>query len=157
EVVPCDNIPARNITGQEEGKLTLKILFAPPIRRTTSSIECDLLSVVMGGEPKATVSYKGPSAHVMFDKLPEKDKWNIEDRDVENVEVRKTPLNKKEIARKEEDIVTVYDNAYFVVHESILKVDLTAYVEKHEFYFDVVLDEHVSNDEVIHLLSRDWM
>ncbi|KAK4405559.1 Kinesin-like protein KIN-13A [Sesamum angolense] len=45
----------------------------------------------------------------------------------------KRPLNKKELARKEDDIVTV---------------DLTAYVEKHEFCFDAVLDEHVTNDEV---------
>jgi hypothetical protein len=29
------------------------------------------------------------------------------------------------------------------------KVDLTAYVEKHEFCFDAVLDEHVTNDEVL--------
>lgn len=29
-----------------------------------------------------------------------------------------------------------------------LQVDLTAYVEKHEFCFDAVLDEHVTNDEV---------
>lgn len=28
------------------------------------------------------------------------------------------------------------------------QVDLTAYVEKHEFCFDAVLDEHVTNDEV---------
>jgi hypothetical protein len=28
------------------------------------------------------------------------------------------------------------------------KVDLTAYTEKHEFCFDAVLDERVSNDEV---------
>jgi len=34
------------------------------------------------------------------------------------------------------------------VYEPKLKVDLTAYVEKHEFCFDAVLDEHVSNDEV---------
>lgn len=30
-----------------------------------------------------------------------------------------------------------------------MQVDLTAYVEKHEFCFDAVLDEDVSNDEVI--------
>ena len=34
------------------------------------------------------------------------------------------------------------------VHETKLKVDLTAYVEKHEFVFDAVLDDQVSNDEV---------
>ncbi|PKA62960.1 Diatom spindle kinesin 1 [Apostasia shenzhenica] len=64
------------------------------------------------------------------------------------VVVRKRPINKKEISRKEEDIVTVHENAYLTVHEPKLKVDLTAYVEKHEFCFDAVLDEHVSNDEV---------
>ncbi|KAJ6313640.1 hypothetical protein OIU77_015011 [Salix suchowensis] len=63
------------------------------------------------------------------------------------VVVRKRPLNKKELARKEDDVVTVYDNA-LTVHEPKLKVDLTAYVEKHEFCFDAVLDEHVTNDEV---------
>lgn len=31
------------------------------------------------------------------------------------------------------------------------KVDLTAYVEKHDFCFDSVLDEYVTNDEVSHL------
>ncbi|KAL5983757.1 Kinesin-like protein KIN-13A [Asimina triloba] len=64
------------------------------------------------------------------------------------VVVRKRPLNKKELSRKEDDIVTVYDNAYLTVHEPKLKVDLTAYVEKHEFCFDAVLNEHVTNDEV---------
>ncbi|KAJ7003117.1 hypothetical protein NC653_008376 [Populus alba x Populus x berolinensis] len=34
------------------------------------------------------------------------------------------------------------------VHETKLKVDLTEYVEKHEFVFDAVLNEEVSNDEV---------
>jgi kinesin family protein 2/24 len=32
-------------------------------------------------------------------------------------------------------------------------VDLTAYVEKHEFCFDAVLDERVTNDEVMSFLS----
>ncbi|KAL1062352.1 hypothetical protein V6Z11_D13G073900, partial [Gossypium hirsutum] len=63
------------------------------------------------------------------------------------VVVRKRPLNKKEISRKEDDIVTVDENA-LTVHEPKLKVDLTAYVEKHEFCFDDVLDELVTNDEV---------
>uniref|UniRef100_A0A7N1A0M0 Kinesin-like protein n=1 Tax=Kalanchoe fedtschenkoi TaxID=63787 RepID=A0A7N1A0M0_KALFE len=64
------------------------------------------------------------------------------------VVVRKRPLNRKELSRKEEDIVEVFDNAYVTVHEPKLKVDLTAYIEKHEFGFDEVLDENVTNDEV---------
>jgi kinesin family protein 2/24 len=35
---------------------------------------------------------------------------------------------------------------------TILQVDLTEYVEKHGFMFDAVLDEDVSNDEVINKL-----
>ncbi|CAH8276494.1 unnamed protein product [Arabidopsis lyrata] len=63
------------------------------------------------------------------------------------VVVRKRPLNKKETAKKEDDIVTVSNNS-LTVHETKLKVDLTAYMERHEFCFDAVLDEYVSNDEV---------
>ncbi|XP_058074390.1 kinesin-like protein KIN-13B isoform X1 [Magnolia sinica] len=65
------------------------------------------------------------------------------------VVVRKRPLNKKEILKKEEDVVTIEPNMNFLtVHETKLKVDLTEYVEKHEFVFDAVLGEEVSNDEV---------
>lgn len=63
------------------------------------------------------------------------------------VVVRKRPLNKKELSRKEDDVVTVCANG-LTVHEPKLKVDLTAYVEKHEFCFDAVLDQQVTNDEV---------
>lgn len=63
------------------------------------------------------------------------------------VVVRKRPLNKKEVSRKEDDVVSVSANS-LTVHEPKLKVDLTAYVEKHEFCFDAVLDQQVTNDEV---------
>ncbi|XVF86611.1 hypothetical protein PTKIN_Ptkin18bG0056200 [Pterospermum kingtungense] len=63
------------------------------------------------------------------------------------VVVRKRPLNKKELAKNEEDIIETHSNS-LVVHETKLKVDLTEYMEKHEFVFDAVLNEEVSNDEV---------
>ncbi|KAJ9688452.1 hypothetical protein PVL29_014226 [Vitis rotundifolia] len=65
------------------------------------------------------------------------------------VVVRKRPLNKREMSKKEEDIISIVPNSnYLTVHETKLKVDLTEYVEKHEFVFDAVLNEDVSNDEV---------
>ncbi|XP_068345304.1 kinesin-like protein KIN-13B [Pyrus communis] len=65
------------------------------------------------------------------------------------VVVRKRPLNKKEFVKKEEDIITIEPHSNsLTVHETKLKVDLTGYVEKHEFVFDAVLNEDVSNDEV---------
>ncbi|XP_022844935.1 kinesin-like protein KIN-13B isoform X2 [Olea europaea var. sylvestris] len=63
------------------------------------------------------------------------------------VVVRKRPLNKKELSKNEEDIIETESNC-LVVYETKLKVDLTEYVEKHEFVFDAVLNEEVSNDEV---------
>ncbi|KAK4783937.1 hypothetical protein SAY86_018305 [Trapa natans] len=64
------------------------------------------------------------------------------------VVVRKRPLNKKELAKNEEDIIDARSNS-LTVHETKLKVvDLTEYLEKHEFVFDAVLNEDVSNDEV---------
>ncbi|KDP37228.1 hypothetical protein JCGZ_06284 [Jatropha curcas] len=63
------------------------------------------------------------------------------------VVVRKRPMNKKELAKNEEDIIETLSNS-LTVHETKLKVDLTEYVEKHEFVFDAVLNEEVSNDEV---------
>lgn len=38
--------------------------------------------------------------------------------------------------------------ALFCLIHNPLQVDLTAYEEKHEFFFDAVLDEDVTNDEV---------
>lgn len=65
------------------------------------------------------------------------------------VVVRKRPLNKREIAKKEDDIITIEPNSNaLTVHETKLKVDLTEYVEKHEFVFDAVLNEYVANDVV---------
>lgn len=39
------------------------------------------------------------------------------------LQVRKRPLNKKEIAKKEEDIITI-DSNYLTVHERKLKVSM---------------------------------
>ncbi|KAK1417327.1 hypothetical protein QVD17_26454 [Tagetes erecta] len=65
------------------------------------------------------------------------------------VVVRKRPLNKKELAKNEEDIISINSHAgSLTVHESKVKVDLTEYVEKHGFVFDAVMNEDVTNDEI---------
>ncbi|GJV02885.1 kinesin-like protein KIN-13A [Tanacetum coccineum] len=57
--------------------------------------------------------------------------------------VRKRPLNKKELSRKEGDVVNV---------------DLTAYVERHEFCFDAILDQQVTNvEEVRNQKFKLWL
>jgi kinesin family protein 2/24 len=76
------------------------------------------------------------------------------------VVVRKRPLNAKERAREEEDVVTVDRRSSaettscetrascVTVWEPKTKVDLTQYTEEHAFNFDDVFDPEASNDEV---------
>eukprot|EP00798_Chlamydomonas_sp_ICE-L_P025310 gene25310-10965_t len=68
------------------------------------------------------------------------------------VVVRKRPINKKEIARGEEDVCDCsMANSYIEVNEIKQKVDLTKYTERSHFKFDVALDESVSNEQVYQL------
>ena len=56
-------------------------------------------------------------------------------------------LQEKE--RGEDDIVEVnMHDSYVMVNETKVKVDLTKYVERHQFNFDESLDEYVTNDQV---------
>jgi kinesin family protein 2/24 len=62
--------------------------------------------------------------------------------------VRKRPLNKKEGARKEVDVITVPSKNQLIVHEPKNKVDLTKYLENQLFRFDYAFDETCSNEMV---------
>ncbi|KAI9344932.1 P-loop containing nucleoside triphosphate hydrolase protein [Obelidium mucronatum] len=62
--------------------------------------------------------------------------------------VRKRPLNKKELRGNQVDVATVNDRRTLVVNEPKVKVDLTKYVEQHEFTFDEVFDCDANNDDV---------
>ncbi|KAE8682828.1 Kinesin-13A [Hibiscus syriacus] len=115
-------------------------------------------------KPVRGKSFDDSEQYIATDKLPNMPCGNAENKVLKSISldkerantvakikvvVRKRPLNKKEIAKKEEDIITIGSNSNaLVVHEKKLKVDLTEYVEKHEFHFDAVLNEDVSNGEV---------
>lgn len=68
--------------------------------------------------------------------------------------VRKRPLNKQELAKKEIDIVSVPSKSLVLVHEPKLKVDLTKYLENQAFRFDCTFDESTSNDIVYRFTAR---
>ncbi|ESN99508.1 hypothetical protein HELRODRAFT_192839 [Helobdella robusta] len=55
--------------------------------------------------------------------------------------LRKRPLNKKELDRREVDVITVPNKNSVIVHEPKTKVDLTKYVENQNFRFDYSFDE----------------
>lgn len=62
--------------------------------------------------------------------------------------VRKRPLNRKEINRKEVDVITIPSKNQLIVHEPKNKVDLTKYLENQVFRFDYAFDETCSNEKV---------
>lgn len=63
--------------------------------------------------------------------------------------VRKRPLNKKEQEKGEIDVIQCDpESASLSVHEPKTKVDMTKYIETHQFCFDDVFDDDVDNDSL---------
>ncbi|KAK7159368.1 hypothetical protein R3I94_005637 [Phoxinus phoxinus] len=68
--------------------------------------------------------------------------------------VRKRPLNKKELAKKEIDVVTIPGNGALLLHEPKQKVDLTKYLENQTFHFDYSFDENATNDLIYRFTAK---
>ncbi|XP_063263298.1 kinesin-like protein KIF2C isoform X6 [Prinia subflava] len=68
--------------------------------------------------------------------------------------VRKRPLNRQELLKKECDVVTVPSKCVLMVHEPKQKVDLTKYLETQTFRFDFSFDEASSNEMVYRFTAR---
>ncbi|XP_039094611.1 kinesin-like protein KIF2C isoform X2 [Hyaena hyaena] len=68
--------------------------------------------------------------------------------------VRKRPLNKQELAKKEIDVISIPSKCFLLVHEPKLKVDLTKYLENQAFCFDFAFDETASNEVVYRFTAR---
>ncbi|KAE8290938.1 Kinesin-like protein KIF2C Mitotic centromere-associated kinesin [Larimichthys crocea] len=68
--------------------------------------------------------------------------------------VRKRPLNKQEIIKKEIDVVSVPGKGALLVHEPKQKVDLTKYLENQVFQFDYSFDETTTNDLVYKFTAK---
>ncbi|XP_045496715.1 kinesin-like protein Klp10A isoform X2 [Colias croceus] len=71
----------------------------------------------------------------------------VEDHQI-TVCVRKRPLNKKEISKKEVDVISVPTKDQMIVHEPKNKVDLTKYLENQKFRFDYAFDDSCTNEVV---------
>ncbi|KFQ01186.1 Kinesin-like KIF2C, partial [Haliaeetus albicilla] len=68
--------------------------------------------------------------------------------------VRKRPLNKQELLKKECDVITVPSKSVLLVHEPKQKVDLTKYLDTQAFRFDFSFDESSSNEMVYRFTAR---
>ncbi|KAI7729836.1 hypothetical protein M8C21_029439, partial [Ambrosia artemisiifolia] len=120
-----------------------------PVTGTYGGRSYDDAETYFGNNKQASKARGLPDNNILKTFAPEKEKTSNVAKI--KVVVRKRPLNKKELAKNEEDIITVAPHSNsLTVHETKLKVDLTEYMERHEFVFDAVLNEEVSNDEVYH-------
>ncbi|KAM9393730.1 kinesin-like protein KIF2A isoform 2-T2 [Pholidichthys leucotaenia] len=68
--------------------------------------------------------------------------------------VRKRPLNKKELAMKDLDVITIPSKDVVMVHEPKQKVDLTRYLENQTFRFDYAFDDNTTNEMVYRFTAR---
>lgn len=82
-----------------------------------------------------------------IDFRPLRETDGVEDHQI-TVCVRKRPLNRKELTRKEVDVISVPSKDQMVVHEPKSKVDLTKYLENQLFRFDYAFDETCTNEIV---------
>ncbi|KAF6726008.1 Kinesin-like protein KIF2C [Oryzias melastigma] len=68
--------------------------------------------------------------------------------------VRKRPLNKQELMKKEIDVVSVPGNGTLLVHEPKQKVDLTKYLDNQVFHFDYSFDDGATNELVYKFTAK---
>ncbi|KAL7738381.1 hypothetical protein ACLKA6_006699 [Drosophila palustris] len=68
--------------------------------------------------------------------------------------VRKRPLNQREQNQHELDVVSVPNKELLVVHEPRKQVNLTKFLEHHNFRFDHTFDEKCSNAQVYEHTAR---
>ena len=62
--------------------------------------------------------------------------------------IRKRPLSKKEQSKNEKDVIDIKENKKVIVKEKKQKVDLTKYIEEHQFIFDLAYDQDASNEKI---------
>ena len=71
-----------------------------------------------------------------------------------SVAIRKRPLTRKELNRNESDIVEIVNEKDLVLKELRVKVDMSKYIEEHEFTFDGSFSDNESNEDLYKKLVR---
>ncbi|CAI5446415.1 unnamed protein product [Caenorhabditis angaria] len=68
--------------------------------------------------------------------------------------VRKRPMNKKESAKGEVDVVTIPNGDIIVLHQPQVRVDMTKFLENQKFRFDYSFDETSNNETVYRFTAQ---
>ena len=62
--------------------------------------------------------------------------------------IRKRPLSKRELSKNEKDVIDIKEGKKVIVKEQKQKVDLTKYIEEHQFIFDIAYDQDATNEKI---------
>ncbi|KAF0976769.1 hypothetical protein FDP41_004064 [Naegleria fowleri] len=143
KVHTLQQIMQQNLSPQQAQKLKPKVVEKKP-------------SAVINTKPQNVPQQQQPIVRDVANIVGKQDANAAGKRQRSNivVAVRKRPLNENERNRNETDILEVVNNYELVIHEPKQKVDLTKYVEKHQFCFDEVFDEYCDNNEVYNKTAR---
>jgi kinesin family protein 2/24 len=68
--------------------------------------------------------------------------------------VRKRPITKKELSKKDIDVLTIPNKEVVIVHLPKVKVDLTKYIDNQKFRFDYGFHETCNNELVYHFTAQ---
>jgi kinesin family protein 2/24 len=68
--------------------------------------------------------------------------------------VRKRPITKRELNKKDIDVLTVPNKDLVIVHLPKVKVDLTKYIDNQKFRFDYAFHESCNNEIVYHFTAK---
>lgn len=68
--------------------------------------------------------------------------------------VRKRPISKKEMNKRDIDVVTIPSQEMVIVHSPKVKVDLTKYIDNQKFRFDYAFHESCDNQLVYHFTAQ---
>ncbi|CAM4852615.1 unnamed protein product [Rotaria socialis] len=68
--------------------------------------------------------------------------------------IRKRPITKKELNKKDIDVLTIPNKDHVIVHLPKVKVDLTKYIDNQKFRFDYTFRESCNNDIVYHFTAK---
>ncbi|XP_023727053.1 kinesin-like protein Klp10A, partial [Cryptotermes secundus] len=116
-------------------------------RQETMKEEKEFLIIVNQGNPNWEFQEMIRKYRSSTEFRPLRELDPVEDHQI-TVCIRKRPLNKKEVTRKEVDVVSVPSKDEIVVHEPKRKLNLTKFLENQRFTFDYAFDETCSNDLV---------
>ncbi|KAL5032616.1 hypothetical protein BDEG_20706 [Batrachochytrium dendrobatidis JEL423] len=140
-----NNHAGRNPIKKKQHVLQGQLSFSP--KRSPLQLNAYGVPISVAALDSTTISgTSNATLHASSSSLKSNAKTDLSDRI--RVCVRKRPLNKKELKKGESDIATVNGRRTIAIFEPKVKVDLTKYVETHEFTFDEAFDSETMNDEV---------